>query len=128
MILCFPGHFINLLEVKKQPTVARSSAEAEYRALADITSELLWLKQILRSLHIFLPTNMVLSDSKATIQLATNPTCSDRTKHIDIDCHFIRQHVSSHFLNLIHVSSSNQIADILTTTLPRPLFQQLVIK
>lgn len=74
---------------EKQPTVARSSAEAEYRSLACLASEILWLQQLFKPFKIEVPSIMVLCDSETAIQLATNPTANERTKHVDIDCHFI---------------------------------------
>jgi hypothetical protein len=108
--------------------VARSSAEAAYRALASVTSELLWIRQLLRPLEVSMPSLMVFCDSVSTIHLATNPLSHDRTKHVDIDCHFIRQHVQSQFLKLVHVKSAQQLADPLTKALHRPLFQLLISK
>src|ERR1044072_1056936 len=122
----FLGSALIAWKSKKQPTVARSSAEAEYRALACLTSELLWLKQLLRTFHVQFNTFMVLSDSKSAIQLATNPSNTGRTKHVDIDCHFIRQHIASKFLSLIHVSSKQQLADVFTKALPRLLLHELI--
>lgn len=124
----FMGSSLISWRSKKQATVARSSAEAEYHALAAVTSELLWLKQLLRAFDIPLQTSMVFSDSKSAIQLAHNPTCHERSKHVDIDCHFIREHVQTGFLNLIHVKSQDQLADPLTKALPKPLFQALTSK
>ncbi|MCH82618.1 cysteine-rich RLK (RECEPTOR-like protein kinase) 8 [Trifolium medium] len=111
---------------KKQATVARSSAEAEYRALASVTTELLWMKQLLSDFGISVPLVKLLCDSKSPIQLAHNLTTHERTKHIDIDCHFLRQHVQSGFLNLIHVKSNQQLADCLTKPLAKVQFRDVV--
>ncbi|MCH80915.1 copia protein [Trifolium medium] len=113
---------------KKQATVARSSAEAEYRALASVTTKLLWMKQLLSDFGISVPSVKVLCDSKSAIQLAHNPTTQERTKHIDIDRHFLRQHVQSGFLNLIHVKSNQQLADCLTKPLAKVQFRELMSK
>jgi hypothetical protein len=122
------GHALISWKSKKQATVARSSAEAEYRALATLTSELLWVRQLLTAFEIAAPSIMVFSDSQSAIQMAHNPTCNERSKHIDIDCHFIREHVHSKFLNLVHVSSKEQLADSFTKPLPKPLFHSLISK
>lgn len=128
------GYFVYLGDAlvswksKKQVTVARSSAEAEYRALATVTSELLWLKQLLRAFDIVPAGIMVLCDSQSAIQMASNPTSNERSKHIDIDCHFVREHVQSSFIKLIHVASKEQLADVLTKPIPRPLFSSLIGK
>lgn len=75
---------------KKQETMACSSVEAEYRALAVVTSELLWLRWLLRAFEVTLSSTIVLCDNKYAIQLAVNLTTHERSKHIDIDCHFLR--------------------------------------
>ncbi|PNX90529.1 putative copia-type protein, partial [Trifolium pratense] len=113
---------------QKQATVAQSSAEAEYRALASVTTELLWMKQLLSDFGISVPSVKVLCDSKSAIQLAHDPTTHERTKHIDIDCHFLRQHVQSGFLNLIHVKSNQQLAGCLTKPLAKVQFRELMSK
>ncbi|KAH9754602.1 retrovirus-related pol polyprotein from transposon RE1 [Citrus sinensis] len=75
---------------KKQHTVARSSAEAEYRAMTTVTCELKWLKGLLMSLGVDHSRPMHLyCDSQAVLHLATNPVFHERTKHIKVDCHFV---------------------------------------
>lgn len=75
---------------KKQQTVSRSSAEAEYRSMAAVVAELVWLAGLLKELHIDVSVPIkVFSDSKAAIQIAGNPMFHERTKHIEINCHFI---------------------------------------
>ncbi|EON88729.1 Ty1/Copia family ribonuclease HI, partial [Plesiomonas shigelloides] len=81
---------------KKQQIVARSSAEAEYRAMAHLTTGVVWLISILSALQL---TNLnpltLYSDSKSAMAIATNSIFHERTKHIELDCHFIRQHVQN---------------------------------
>ncbi|XP_014626203.1 uncharacterized protein LOC114397394 [Glycine soja] len=113
---------------KKQPTVARSSAEAEYRALASLTSELLWLRQLLRVFQITLDSTMIMCDNKSAIALAENPTSNDGSKHIDIDCHFIRQYVHSGFIKLVYLPTHQQLADIFTKALPHCKFSVFLPK
>lgn len=124
----FLGESLVAWKSKKQPTVARSSAEAEYRALAALTSELLWIKQLLRIFEVPVTSVMTFCDSKSAIQLASNPLSHERSKHVDIDCHFIIEHVGTGFLNLVHVPSHQQLDDPLTKALPRILFQSLISK
>ncbi|KAJ4819483.1 Copia protein [Rhynchospora pubera] len=75
---------------KKQPVVARSSAEAEYRAMASTTSEVIWLKQLMHDIGV--PCDYpipMFCDNQAARHIANNPVFRERTKHIEIDCHFI---------------------------------------
>uniref|UniRef100_A0A2N9HX12 Reverse transcriptase Ty1/copia-type domain-containing protein n=1 Tax=Fagus sylvatica TaxID=28930 RepID=A0A2N9HX12_FAGSY len=79
---------------KKQSVVACSSTEAEYRALADTTTELLWLRWLLQDLGIDCSTTVPIHcDNRSAIQIAHNDVFHERTKHIEIDCHFVRHHL-----------------------------------
>lgn len=110
--------------------MARSSAEAEYKALAALTNELLWLNQLLHAFEVQQPSTMVFYDSKSAILLAIYPTSHERSKHIDIYGHFIREHIQSQsgFLNFVHVPSKHQLADPLTKALPLAQFHPLMSK
>jgi len=103
---------------KKQDVVARSSAEAEYRAMALATCELIWLKQLLQELK-FCATSQaeLICDNQAALYIASNPVFHERTKHIEIDCHFIREKILSGCIFTSHVKSNDQFADILTKSL-----------
>ncbi|RVW50044.1 Retrovirus-related Pol polyprotein from transposon RE2 [Vitis vinifera] len=84
---------------KKQDVVARSSAEAEYRAMALATCELIWLKHLLRELRFGKDEQMkLICDNQAALHIASNPVFHERTKHIEVDCHFIREKIASGFL------------------------------
>ncbi|XP_058010210.1 uncharacterized mitochondrial protein AtMg00810-like [Hevea brasiliensis] len=87
----FLGRALISWKSKKQSTVSRSSAEAEYRSMASTVSELQWLSYLLQTfqLQIFLPIPLY-CDNKATIHIASNPVFHERTKHTDIDCHVVR--------------------------------------
>lgn len=79
---------------KKQATVARSSTEAEYKALANTTAELMWLSQVLKDLHVSVPSVPIIwCDNISAIALASNPVFHARTKHVEVDFHFIREKV-----------------------------------
>jgi len=100
---------------KKQTHVARSSTEAEYRALADTTSELLWLRWLLTDLGVSTSSATPLYyDNQSAIHIAHNDVFHERTKHIEIDCHFIRYHLVHGAFKLILVSSTDQLANIFT--------------
>lgn len=114
---------------KKQSTVSRSSSEAEYRALASLTCELQWLQYLFKDLHISLDQPIsVYCDNKSAIYLAHNPIFHERTKHIEIDCHVIREKIQTGLIHLLPVSSAAQLADVLTKPLPAPSFNSLISK
>ncbi|XP_061363168.1 uncharacterized protein LOC133306807 [Gastrolobium bilobum] len=100
---------------KKQTTVSRSSSEAEYWALASLSCELQWISFLLKDLHFpVLKPISVFCNSQSAIHLAHNPMFHERSKHIDIDCHVIRERISSGLVHLMPIRSSAQIADIMT--------------
>ena len=114
---------------KKQNVVARSSAEAEFRAMALGVCELLWLKIILEDLKIKWEGPMKLyCDNKSAINIAHNPVQHDRTKHVEVDRHFIKEKLDSGLICTPFVSTDGQLADILTKGLSGKLFQKLVSK
>lgn len=94
---------------------SKSTAEAEYRALADSSCEVIWLKNILADLQIPLSGPVTLfCDNKAAIDLTANPVYHARTKHsIKIDCHFIREKIQLRLVKVVQVASKDDIADIL---------------
>ena len=104
---------------QKQSIVSRSSAEVEYRAMADTTAEMLWLRSLLTELG-FPPEGpmQMYYDNMAATFIANNATFHMRMKHIEIDCHFIRQYVVNGTICTPHVASAHQLADISTKALP----------
>lgn len=112
---------------KKQPVGSRSSTEAEYRSLALAMCELIWLQQLLKDLYVpMISTPKLFCDNKSAVHLATNHVFHERTKHIEIDCHTVRDQIKAGGLIALHVSSGNQLADILTKPLhPGPFLSML---
>ena len=94
--------------------------------MAAATSELVWLKTFLASLGVFHTYTMQLfCDSQAALHIAKNPIFYERTKHIEIDCHFVREHYRSGDLSLSYVPSKLQLADIFTKALGKQRFHYL---
>ena len=114
---------------KKQKVVARSSAEAEYRALALGICESIWLKRIMNELKIEIDGPIqFLCDSQAAISIVRNPVHHDRTKHVEVDRHFITENVSSGVVRVEYVPTKQQTADVLTKPLSRDVFDHLLSK
>lgn len=114
---------------KKQPTVSRSSSEAEYRAMADATCELIWLTTLFTELHCSPSSPATLfCDNQSALYIASNPVYHERTKHVEIDCHVVRENLQSGFLKTLHVKSELQLADILTKAVQPGLFKSLLVK
>ncbi|KAM1185260.1 hypothetical protein ACFX2G_014887 [Malus domestica] len=110
--------------VSEPGTVSRSSTEAEYRALAITAAKLAWIRQLLCDVYILLYSSpMIYCDNVSAIALSTNPVFYAKSKHIEIDYHFVRERVTRGDLQVQHVSSTDQSADILTKGLSAPLFQ-----
>ncbi|XP_059651187.1 retrovirus-related Pol polyprotein from transposon RE2 isoform X3 [Cornus florida] len=103
---------------KKQTVVARSSAEAEYRAMAHTSSELTWIQHFLEELGLIVKTPIpLLCDNQAAIHIASNPVFHERTKHIKVDCHFTREKILSGNISTPFVKSEDQLADMFTKAL-----------
>lgn len=114
---------------KKQQVVARSSAEAEFRALAHGICEGMWLERLLDEIIIKLESPIVvLCDNQSAIAIAKNPVHYDRTKHVEIDRHFISEKIENKIITLKHIPSRQQAADILTKALHRLNFRELSSK
>nr|XP_043625611.1 uncharacterized mitochondrial protein AtMg00810-like [Erigeron canadensis] len=114
----FLGNSLISWKSKKQSTVAKSSAEAEYRALAAVTCEIMWLMNLLSDLgvKVDLPVD-VFCDSKAALQIAANPVFHERTKHFELDLHFIREKICSGVLKANKIKSEHNLADLFTKSI-----------
>jgi histone deacetylase 1/2 len=107
---------------KRQNTVSRSSAEAEYRGIANAVSECTWLRQLLGELHHGVQqATIVYCDNVSSVYMSRNPVHHRRTKHIELDIHFVREKVAMGEIRVLHVPSDKQFADIFTKGLPSAL-------
>lgn len=114
---------------KKQDTVSHSSAVAEYRAMSEALKELKWLKRLLADMGVKHEGPMDLwCDSKSAIYIAANPVFHERTKHIESDCHSVRDAVKAKLIATRHVRTHEQLADILTKALGSAAFHYLLSK
>ncbi|CAM8901857.1 unnamed protein product [Rhodiola kirilowii] len=112
------GNSIVSWKTKKQVVVARSSAESEYRALAGACGEALWLVRLLADMNVIVPAPVyTYCDNQAALHIARNPVFHERTKHVEIDCHFVRYHVNTGFLSPTSISTAEQPADLFTKPL-----------
>jgi len=103
---------------KKQPIVAKSSTEAKYRIIATTTTELLWLRELLQELgHPIIKTLLLFYDNIGSTYLCANLVFHTHMKHLAIDYHFVRDLVASKEVQLSHVPTSHQLADLLTKPL-----------
>eukprot|EP00268_Persea_americana_P025822 TRINITY_DN25195_c0_g2_i1.p1 TRINITY_DN25195_c0_g2~~TRINITY_DN25195_c0_g2_i1.p1 ORF type:complete len:278 (+),score=33.22 TRINITY_DN25195_c0_g2_i1:2074-2907(+) len=123
-IFVFLGCYPVSWSAKKQSTVARSSAEAEYRSLAHTAAELSWICMLLRDLRVFLPSRLILwCDNISASSLAANPVFHARTKHVEADYHFVREKVLQKTMEVRYVNTQDQLADIFTKGLHPRRFQ-----
>ncbi|GJU28436.1 ribonuclease H-like domain-containing protein [Tanacetum coccineum] len=98
----------NLLSwsAKRQHTISCSSAEAEYRGVANVVAETAWIRNLLRELHSpLLIATLVYCDNVNAVYMSANPVQHQRTKHIEIDIHFVRDMVKAGHVRVIHVLS-----------------------
>jgi hypothetical protein len=108
---------------KRQQVTSRSSAEAEYRAVANGVAEASWLRRLLAELHSPLRrATLVYCDNVSVVYLSTNPVQHQRTKHVEIDLHFVRDRVAVGEVRVLHVPTTSQFADIFTKGLPSTTF------
>ena len=111
---------------QKQRVAAQSSCEAEYVAATIVASHGVWLERLLAEMVEREPEKVMLFvDNKAAISLCNNPVHHERSKHIDIRYHFIRECVEEGKVKVKHVASNDQLADLLTKPLGRVKFEEL---
>jgi hypothetical protein len=114
---------------KKQNVVALSSAESEFRGMAKGLCELLWLKKLLTEIGFAPKSEMSLfCDNKAAINISQNPVQHDRTKHVEVDRHFIKHNLEAKTIQFPFVKSEDQLADILTKAVSSKEFHSSLVK
>jgi len=107
----------------KQHTVARSSTEAEYKALANGTTKVIWLKYLLIDLQILSASAPIIwCDNLGATYLSANPVFHACTKHVEVDYHFVRDRVAKNEIQIHFISSQDQLANIFTKPLPTSSF------
>ena len=116
-------------KTKKQNAVSLSSTEAEFRAMKAITKELIWIKGLLSELGFTHDAPLtVCCDNKSALHISANPVLHEQTKHMRIICQFVRKKIIKGVIKTTHVSSLDQLADILTKALGRKEFDAFLLK
>ena len=116
----FVGGNLVTWKSKKQIVVSRSSVEAEYCAMAHTTCELIWLKALPEDFGITCTDPIPMHcDNQAAIHIVSNPVFHERTKHIEVDCHFVRNVVTSKKICTPFTPSKDQVADMFTKALKK---------
>ncbi|XP_021713571.1 uncharacterized protein LOC110681754 [Chenopodium quinoa] len=115
----FLGGALVSWKTKKKKVVSKSSCEAEFRSMSQTTSEIAWIVGLFEDLGQDFPLPVTLfCDNKSAEYIAHNPALHDRTKHLKLDCYYIRDNIEDGTITTCHVKSSLQLADILTKSLP----------
>jgi hypothetical protein len=121
----FLGDGLVSWSLKRQLVVSRSSAEAKYRAMANGIAEAAWLRQLLQELHSPLTrSTLVYCDNVSVVYLSTNPIQHQRTKHVELDLHFVRERIAVGDVRVLHVPTTSQSVDIFTKGLPTSVFEE----
>jgi len=103
--------------------MARSSTKAEYKALADGITEILWIWALLSNLYFsHNPMTILWCDNLGATYLYVNPIFHARTKHVEVDYHFVRDRVAKKEIEVRFISSRDQLVDVLTKPLPPASF------
>lgn len=124
-IYVFLGDALVSWSSKHQATVSRSSAEAECRGVANAVAECIWLRQFLGELSApVTKATLVYCDNVSAVYPSANPVHHRRTKHVELDIHFVRERVAIGHYHVLHIPTRQQLADILTKGLPSDVFPE----
>ena len=111
------GNIISWMS-KKQASISRSSIKAEYRSLVATVAELTWLKSLLSELQVPLTqAPLIYCDNLSAVLMTANPVSHHRSKHFELDLHFVRENVARKLITVSHIPSHEQTADILTKSI-----------
>ncbi|XP_017979725.1 PREDICTED: uncharacterized mitochondrial protein AtMg00810-like [Theobroma cacao] len=125
----FIGESLVAWKSKKQQIVARSSTEAEYRSMAATCCEVIWIKGLLADFGIqHYDAVKLYCDNQSSVYISKNPVLHERTKHIEIDCHFNREKVQSGEIEPVYIPTQLQVADAFTKPLQHGTFKRLLYK
>ena len=114
---------------KKQKVVALSSAEAEFRGIAKGVTEVLWVSKLMTELGFLqLQACPLFCDNKAAVSISENSVQHDKTKHVEVDRHFIKEKLKAGIIALPFVRSEDQLADILTKAVAGRIFCEVLSK
>src|SRR4051812_26704273 len=116
---------ISCLLVFKEAELCLSTAESEYIAAGSCCAQLLWMKQTLKDYGINLKQVPLFCDNESAIKIANKLVQHSKTKHIQIRHHFLRDHVMKNDIDIIHVNTEEQLADIFTKPLDEKRFCKL---
>ena len=111
---------------KRQPTVSKSSTESEYIALSGACQEAVWLRRLLADIHVGLEQkgpSTIYEDNQGAIELAKNPRFHNRTKHIDVSFHYMKEQVNPKTVSVKYCPTNLMLADIMTKGLSRNVLE-----
>jgi hypothetical protein len=121
----FLGDNLVSWSAKQQTIVSHSSAEGEYRAVANVVAEATWLLQLLLELQA--PPSrctLIYCNNISAVYLSNNPVQHQRTKHVEIDLQFVREKVAIGQVRVLHVPTTSQFTDVFTKGLPSSVFEE----
>lgn len=122
-------HFFTFQEATNQQTMCRSPSEAKYTALGSAAFEHQWLLYLLSNLQVACHHDPDLfCDNQSALHTAANPVFHEGTKHLEIDCHFVREKIQAGIMRLLPVPSHAQVADFFTKALPPKSFTGFIYK